>query len=101
MKTLRSSESVKCSECDKPLLKLITTNDVSYETKFIVECPYCGGASFTKKLNHHHKMLPETGLALQNVDARFTPETEKLKYGHATVNNNCTENLETVRLKKI
>ena len=98
MRSLKSKEIVKCSECDKSLIELIITTDIEYEVKLVVECPYCSGKSFAKKLNNHHKFCPSYPLYIKSVDIDLNAETEKIKYGRCTENNTLELNTKTVKL---
>ena len=100
MKSLKSKEMIRCSECDKQLLELITTTDIEYEVKLIVECPYCNGKSFAKKIQNHHKFCPSYPLFIKNVNLELNKETEKIKYGRSTENNNLEINTKTITLGK-
>jgi len=60
--------TIECSDCDRPLLDYVVTDEHTNTTKVSVECPYCGGSSFLVTMVGPYRICPVDGLILKNVE---------------------------------
>lgn len=61
--------TIDCSDCDKPLLDYVVTDEHTNTSKIRVECPYCGGSSFLVTMVGPYRICPVENLTLKNVES--------------------------------
>lgn len=49
-KYIQKLTTIKCSNCEKPLLDIAILQETDKKTTFVVHCPYCGDSSFPTDL---------------------------------------------------
>ena len=62
--------SVKCADCDKPLLEMLFVRDSEKRRKLIINWPFCKGQSWTHELNGDYFQAPPEGLKLGEMEEK-------------------------------
>jgi hypothetical protein len=62
------TQFLKCSACNKPILRIFEKTKTSTELyKIVAKCPFCSDSSFPKSIYGEIGFLPADGVALGNV----------------------------------